>query len=313
MSALREVASGLRFPEGPIALPDGSLLVVEIAAGRLTRIASDGATTVIAETGGGPNGAAIGPDGRCYICNNGGMTFLERDGRLMPALAAAEDRHGWIEAVDLATGRCDVLYRQCGDQPLRGPNDLIFDADGGMWFTDHGHTRRGDRDRGGVYYARPDGSHITEVIAPFDGPNGIGLSPDGAALHVAQTPTGRIWSFTITGPGKVARTRGPVPWERGRLLAAPAGYQLFDSLALEAGGNICVGAIPGRIMVIAPDGATVAQVAMPDMFPTNICFAGTDPETAYITLSSTGRLVALDWPRSGLPLHFARHRGPDTL
>ena len=74
-----EVAKGLSFPEGPVALPDGDVLLVEIYAGRLTKVKPTGEKIIIADLEGGPNGAAIGPDGRCYICNNGGMPFLEKD------------------------------------------------------------------------------------------------------------------------------------------------------------------------------------------------------------------------------------------
>ena len=304
MAGLREVAIGLRFPEGPVAMPDGTVLVVEIAAGCLTRVAQDGTKNLVAETGGGPNGAAIGPDGRCYLCNNGGMPFLEKNGMHYPSLSTPDVAHGWIEAVDLQTGSVEVLYRECDGNPLIGPNDIVFDAEGGMWFTDHGHTRRRDRDRGGVYYARADGSFITEVIGPMDGPNGIGLSPDGAELYVAETHCGRLWAFEIDGPGKVKRTRGPVPWERGRLVAAPAGYHLFDSLAVDSDGNICVGSLPNAISVFSADGKAEESIAMPDIFPTNICFGGPDLQTAYITLSASGVLASMQWPRPGLALHF---------
>jgi gluconolactonase len=304
MTELRDVTSGLRFPEGPIAMPDGTVLVTEIAAGCITRVAPDGTKTVAAETGGGPNGMAIGPDRRCYVCNNGGMPFFEKDGKHYPSLSTPDVPHGWIEAVDLATGKSEVLYRECDGHPLIGPNDIVFDADGGMWFTDHGHTRRRDRDRGGVYYAKADGSFITSVISPMDGPNGIGLSPDGKELYVAETHCGRLWAYEIESPGKVKRGRGPVPWERGRLIGAPAGYHLFDSLAVDSAGNVCVGSLPGAIDVYAPDGNSEERVEMPDLFPTNICFGGPDLRTAYITLSNSGRLVAMDWPRPGLGLHF---------
>ena len=70
-------------------MPDGSIVLVEIAARRLTRVQVDGSKSTIVELQGGPNGAAIGPDGRCYICNNGGMNFIERDGMLIPAPAGA--------------------------------------------------------------------------------------------------------------------------------------------------------------------------------------------------------------------------------
>ena len=84
MSELSVLATGLRFPEGPIAMPDGSVLLVEIARGTLSRV-SDGEVSVVAELGGGPNGAAIGPDNCCYVCNNGGFTWIETpSGRLLP-------------------------------------------------------------------------------------------------------------------------------------------------------------------------------------------------------------------------------------
>src|SRR2546426_7892594 len=78
MPEMREITSGLQFPEGPVALADGSVLVVEIKRGTLTRVAPDGKQTIVATTGGGPNGAAIGPDGRVYVCNNGGLEWHDR-------------------------------------------------------------------------------------------------------------------------------------------------------------------------------------------------------------------------------------------
>ncbi len=83
MSELTVLATGLRFPEGPIAMADGSVLLVEIARGTLSRVA-DGEVSVVAELGGGPNGAAIGPDGACYVCNNGGFRWIETRNRIFP-------------------------------------------------------------------------------------------------------------------------------------------------------------------------------------------------------------------------------------
>src|SRR6201999_373342 len=83
---IREIATGLRFPEGPVAMDDGSVIVVEMAAGAITRVTPDGKKHVIATPGGGPNGLAIGPDGALYVCNNGGnFEFTDReDGLLIP-------------------------------------------------------------------------------------------------------------------------------------------------------------------------------------------------------------------------------------
>jgi gluconolactonase len=84
---------------------------------------------------------------------------------------------------------------------------------------------------------------------------------------------------------------------------------MFDSLGLEAGGNVCVATlISGAISVIAPDGKLVEQVETGDSMTTNIAFGGPELKTAYITLSGKGQLVAMDWSRPGLPLNFLNKR-----
>ena len=301
---LKEVTRGLRFPEGPIAMPDGSVILVEIERGTLTRVDPDGRATVVAETGGGPNGAAIGPDGKCYLCNNGGFQWHEDAQGLRPVLQAKDYSGGRIERVDLDTGQVEVLYTHAGKIPLKGPNDIVFDAHGGFWFTDLGKARENELDRGRVFYARADGSSCREVVYPMVMPNGIGLSPDGNCLYVAETESCRLWAFRITAPGELEKLDWPSP-HGGRLVAAPGGYQRFDSLAVEAGGNVCVATlINGGITVASPDGASVEHLPMPDLYTTNICFGGADFRTAYITLSMSGRLVAAKWPRPGLALNY---------
>ena len=300
----REVARGLRFPEGPIWLPDGSLLVVEIEGGTLTRVMPGGRAEVVARLGGGPNGAAIGPDGACYVCNNGGFRWLEEaDGYLRPIGIAEDYSGGRIERVDLATGQAQILYSECDGKPLNGPNDIVFDAHGGFWFTDLGKVRARSMDRGAVYYARCDGSLIREVIFPSMTPNGVGLSPDGQTLYVAETETSRLWAYPVTAPGEVGLEAWPSP-NGGRLIYGPPGYQRFDSLAVEANGNICVATlVRSGISVVSPTGELVEFHAAPEPYCTNICFGGDGLRTAFITLSGTGRLIAVDWPRSGLPPH----------
>src|SRR5262245_26896888 len=101
----REIASGLAFPEGPIALSDGSVLVVEIAGARLTRVSPSGRCETVAKLDGGPNGAALGPDGKCYICNNGGFAWRRAEHDILrPAGRAKDYSGGRIERVDLASG-----------------------------------------------------------------------------------------------------------------------------------------------------------------------------------------------------------------
>ena len=208
--AVRELADGLAFPEGPVARADGSVLVVEIGAGKVTIVPPGGSSPrTLAEVGGGPNGAALGPDGAVYVANNGGFLWTERDGRRIPIDPVTHTNEptdfggGWIERIDQNTGATTVLYRDCAGRPLRGPNDLVFDAEGGMWFTDHGKGRHFSVDRGGLYYAQPDGSRITEAAFPLLGPNGVGLSPDGSSVYVAETLTGRVWEWALGKPGEI--------------------------------------------------------------------------------------------------------------
>lgn len=305
MAQFQEVTHGLQFPEGPVALSDGSVLVVEIRRGTLTRVAPDGAQEIVAELGGGPNGAAIGPDGRVYVCNNGGFEWHEAGPIVVPGNQPADYEGGSIQAVDLDSGAFETLYTECGGHLLRGPNDLVFDATGGFWFTDHGKNRERDRDRGGIYYARPDGSSIVEAVYPLDSPNGIGLSPDGRRLYAAETHTGRVFYWDLAGPGEIAPNLASP--NQGHLLAGLPGLQLLDSLAVDAEGNVCVATIVnGGITSISPDGAKIEHTAFPDPLVTNICFGGEGLRTAWVTLSGTGRLVTLEWPTAGLPLCFNR-------
>ena len=296
------VASGLRFPEGPVAIADGSVVLVEIAAGRITRVKPDGNTEVVAEPGGGPNGLAIGPDGKLYCCNNGGFNYIDRGGYLTPHGQAYDYSGGRIERIDLVTGAVEVLYKD-GDFGciLRGPNDIVFDDAGGFWFTDHGKTRTRERDVTGIFYGKADGSLLREVIFPSENPNGVGLSPDGKRLYAAETYTCRLMAFNVIAPGEVDGAAGP--GGPGIPLYRPAGYKFFDSLGVEEGGNICVATIgESGITVVSPAGELVEFVPTDDIFTTNICWGGADMMDAWVCCSGTGRLVKGRWPRPGLRL-----------
>ncbi len=297
------LADDLQFPEGPVAMADGSVILVEIQRKTLTRVARDGTKSIVAELGGGPNGAAIGPDGAMYITNNGGsFQYYTVNGINIPGPTPPDHTGGYIQRVDLKTGEIKVLYTHCGKRRLNGPNDLVFDKQGGMWFTDHGTSMEDYRTHGGLFYAQPDGSSIVCVRDHLISPNGVGLSPDEKVVYMADTMPGRLWAFDLDAPGQVAKPElAAVP---GRVIATLPGYQLLDSLAVEAGGKVCVATIiNGGITAFDPDGST-EHFPVPDLLVTNICFGGADMCDAWITSSGTGRLYKTRWPRPGLKLNY---------
>lgn len=297
-----EWASGLRFPQGPVWMGDGSVLLVETARATLSRISAEGDVDVVADLGGGPSGVAVGPDGCLYVCNNGGSTWSEVNGMMVPGDQPDYYLGGCIQRIDLGSGDIDILYDNCNGHRLKSPGDLVFDATGSFWFTDRGKTRPRERDRGGLYYAAADGSSITEVVYPLDAPAGVGLSPDGDTLYVAETVQGRLLQWPLSAPGQIAGYFGPQ--HRGTVLADPEGGPLFDSLAVDAYGNVCVATIGnGGITTVTPDGVHVHQ-PFPDPLTTNLCFGGGDGTLAFVTLSGTGRLVCREWTSRGLPLAF---------
>src|SRR4051794_28299380 len=309
MPDITEITTGLRFPEGPVAMPDGSVIVVEMLGKRLTRVRPDGSKETIAEIPGGPNGAAIGPDGALYLCNNGGcFTPREFGGLLFPGpFDPGNYSGGRIQRVDLSSGAVTDLYTECDGRPLRAPNDLVFDAHGGFWFTDHGIRDGAARtsDLTGIYYATGDGSHISEQVHPVEAPNGIGLSPDGSRLYWAETITGRVFQRRIASPGQLVPA---VPLDPSVCLAGLPGYQLLDSLAVDGEGSVCVGTLlNGGVTVISTDGSTT-HIPTGDLLTTNICFGDSDGSgeyrDAYITASATGKLLHMRWPNRGLRLNY---------
>lgn len=298
-------ADGLWLPEGPVVLPDGSLLVVEVLGGRLTRIAPDGTKSTVADLGGGPNGAAIGPDGRCYICNNGGFRHMVLPGGgLVPLEAPLDTPPGSIQVVDLATGAFETLYEHTEATPFWGPNDIVFDETGGFWFTDFGRDQGRARMRGALYYAKADGSNIREVVAPLDSPNGVGLSPDGKTLYVALTFEGHLIGFRLSEPGVIDLSASHMP--NGSFIVGRAGPDMYlDSLAVDSAGRICC-ASPGTgaVLIFPPEGGAPEVVIIPDFLTTNVAFGGPGRRTAYVTMGSSGRVATIKWDVPGLELAF---------
>jgi Gluconolactonase len=220
MSEVRILATGLGFPEGPVAMPDGSVILTEIRNNRCSRVTPDGKVSLFSATGGGPNGLAVGPDGALYLCNNGGSRYVE--GVSMGQGPHPDYKGGSIQRLDRATGAATTLYSECDGHRLSAPNDIVFDKAGGFYFTDLGKRYARHRDHGGLYYALPDGSKIVSLAYPMLSPNGCGLSPDGKTLYAADTEGARLWAFDVEGR-RAAQAQGPrTAWRAGhRRIAGP--------------------------------------------------------------------------------------------
>lgn len=295
------VATGLAFPEGPVCERDGTLYIVEIAAGRITKIAPDGTLSVFAQPGGGPNGAARGPDGALYVTNNGG--FLWHKG--MPIGPAEDYETGRIERID-ADGQVHRLYTECDGTRLSAPNDLVFDAAGNFYFTDPIHRNPALREspgeptqrRGSVYYASPDGGFIRRVATDLQHPNGIGITPDGKTLLVAETFAGSLCRFLIQGPGELGEKQ---PF--GRL---PQGYHPDGFCVDEEGYVLVCGVLGGGTVVFDPNGKPRDIIPSDDKAVTNLAFGEPNYSTLFITESGLGRVVSREWSRRGLVLFPAK-------
>jgi gluconolactonase len=282
-------------------MADGSVIIVEMMAMRLTRVYPDGSAETVAQIPGGPNGAARAPDGSIIVCNNGGKFAGVAATGDMTADPGELYIGGRIQSVDIATGAVRDLYLDCDGNKLAAPNDLVFDHHGGFYFTDNGMTRGRTAQISGIYYGTTDGSSIVEVEFPAWDANGIGISPDGQTLYWAETVTARVMRRKIIAPGVVERCDLLDPWG---CLHGLGGMQMLDSLAVDGDGNVSVGTlITGGITTISADGEFIDFIETDDIMTTNICFGGDDLRTAYLTLSATGRLVTAPWPRAGLALN----------
>ncbi|WP_204113445.1 SMP-30/gluconolactonase/LRE family protein [Shimia biformata] len=343
-SGFREFAILKGFPEGPVALGDGSLLVVDIRNGDLVHIVEGQEPEVVVHLGDGPNGAAVGPDGALYVCNNGGVyNFVDvhpsdlnprakapqSGGKAAsdkkeptitipdPAGPSANFSGGYIQRVCLQTFKVTKLYDNVG---LLTPDDIVFDETGKFWFTDTGVQYPDKLIKGAVYRASIDGTSIQKVATPttphgegFETPNGIGLSPPGESdlpdgvktvLYVSDTVSARLWALDLDE--KLTPLAGELAGMPGRVVATLPGYQWLDSLKVAADGNIVVGTlINGGLTIFDHTCKTPPKhVPFEDMMTTNLCFGGPDMKDVWVTASTTGKIFKGRSDTPGVTLHF---------
>jgi gluconolactonase len=290
------LAEGLKFPEAPVPMRDGSVLFVQIESKQVSRLMPDGRVILVKQMEGGPNGLAIGPDKALYIANDGGrFSFAQRGAYNFPGAAPADHVGGSIQRLDLKSGVLTTLYESCDGKRLVAPDDLVFDHQGGMWISDIGKIK-GDA---GIYYALPDGKSIKCVKDGMSAPNGIGLSPDGKQLHVSEAR--QLWTYDMSAPG----TLGPSTSYAGADHAQLRERSIADSLKVQADGKVCVCTLlAGGISIIDAAGNT-EFIEFADPMTTNLAFGGQDMRDVWVTLSGTSRIGRVRWPYAGLKAAFS--------
>lgn len=265
------------FLEGPVFDAAGNLYVCDIPFGRIFCIDAGGDWSLVAEWDGEPNG----------------MKFLDEH-----ELLVADYRHG-LMACELRTGAVRPYLVRRNSERFKGVNDLVFDSQGNLYFTDQGQTGLHDP-TGRLYRLRP-GGQLDLLLANVPSPNGVALSPDERVLYLAVTRGNQVWRVPLLEDGSVSKVSAFFTSH------GPSGP---DGLAVDVDGRVLV-ANPGLGCVWV-----LNHRAEPDLVLrscagtslTNLAFGGPDRKTLYCTESTTGTVLRAELDSPGLPIHRAAIR-----
>lgn len=245
-ATLTLVAKTFEFTEGPTADALGNVLFSDVRGSRMYRWTTDGRIAIARENTGNANGLAYHRDGRIFACE-GGRTR--------------------VVAID-SQGAISVIAERYRGQPFNQPNDLWIDPRGGVYFSDPIYGRAEQHQDGEhVYYAPPDRQAVLCVIDDMVRPNGLVGTPDGRTLYVTDHGAKRTYAYQIETDGRLSHKR---------LFATVGG----DGMKLDAEGNLYVA--ERGIQVYDSQGRLLETIDVPEQ-PTNLCFAGPDRKTLFIT------------------------------
>lgn len=292
------MASDLGNPEGPVALPDGSWLIVEGAPDRgwVTRLSADGKTRSVIKKTGRPNGLAVDAAGVIWVAESKTPSLL----RLT------------------LSGKCEVVAEGCEGEPFMFPNDLCFGPDGALYLTDSGvhidtfvidgaiRTDYLDLPYDGrVYRVEPATGIVTKIDSGIRFTNGIAFGPDDS-LYVNETVTGNIYRYpwrngAVNGPrelfGNVVRSD------------APKGWKGPDGMAFDESGLLYVAVFgQGDITVLAADGQVFERIPTQGLLPTNLAFALSGERRIHVTEYQHGQMEVFSVDRDGLSLWDGQSR-----
>jgi gluconolactonase len=261
------------FLEGPSFGRDGTLYCVDIPNGRVLAVGADGGFRCIAQYDGHPNGLKIHRDGRIFIA----------------------DRRRGLMVIAPGSDKVEPFIETAFAEPFRGLNDLVFAADGTLYFTDQGQSDIA-HPTGRLFRRRPDGS-LRVLFDNLASPNGVALSADGSSLFLAVTRANAVWRISLTEAGgdEVGRAS---------LYLQLSGGIGPDGLAVSANDDLLVGQVgSGSVLVFNKAGDATHRIAAPQgRLVTNLAFRpGTNQ--LYFIESETGTILRASMPFEGLPLY----------
>ena len=289
-------ARSLSVPEGPVLLPDGSWLVVEMGPDRgcVSRLTDGGQTRTTLAVTGRPNGLTLDHRNFIWVCESNPPSIIRME----------------------LDGSYEILLDRSADGPLLFPNDLCFGPDGMLYFTDSGilfndfapggKVRKDFVDisyRGRVYRMNPETLELAVLAEDIRFTNGLAFGPGDRHLYVAETITGDIlrydWSPEGLGPAEVF----------GNVIApdAPPGIKGPDGMAFGKNGDLYVTVFgQGDVTVMAPDGSIRSRIRTEGIAPTNVAFGAEGERRIYVTEDQHGTLEVFDVDTDGLALHAGR-------
>jgi gluconolactonase len=277
-AAPERVATGFVFTEGPLWHPDGFYYFVDVRSSVLYRLVLGQPAEKIRDTRGG-NGTTFDLQGRLVNCEGDGrrVTRAELDGTVTTLIDRFEGKK------------------------LNRPNDVICGSDGSILFTDPSlrmPLAERELEHAAVYRIAPDG-HVS-MVASFEYPNGLALSPNERTLYVANTRwTQYIHAIELDAAGKMVRRRVFADMSADGTNGVPDGMKVD-----EAGRVFCTGT--GGVWVFEPDGSRIGIFETPEVCA-NIAFGGPDMRTLLLTASTSVYTVRVKVP--GLPHPWYKVRG----
>ncbi|SFL24677.1 SMP-30/gluconolactonase/LRE family protein [Geodermatophilus ruber] len=268
-AAVVRVAKDCIFTEGPVWLPDGSLLFSDIPANRLMRWHPDEGQSVLREPNAKGNGMTLDNAGRLVVCEHATSTVT----RGTPG------------------GERTPIASHWQGRELNSPNDVIVASDGSVIFTDPtfgrlmesvGVVRNVEQDIQGVYRVPADGGDLELLVDDMAQPNGLCLSRDESLLYVGDTARAHIRVFEMTGARPLGRGR---VFAEGITETAAGDDGYVDGMKLDERGNVYVTG-PGGVWVYAPDGARLGTIEVPEQVA-NLNWGDADWRSLYLTANTS--------------------------